>query len=241
MGFLLRIRQLLVNSYIADSQSSGNSMRALVIILVISAGSGCSLLKSRYAMDDPVYAEKYADGAEKSDVLGKAKQALDARHVEGLGGVYVSGGAQYQGSEPFVGAELGKEFYSQNWLTGRASVASYHGDGGGRVGLDVGARLQTPTRIAPFAGAGMFLGAVPFQEPADMDGIDNDRDKLTDEIGEWKWNADQWMAAVYPEVGVHFWLNGNWRLTAYGRYLVTTEGRDHDDWLVGGQVTVFRR
>ena len=218
-------------------------MRAVHICLIMVASSGCSLLKSRYAMDDPVYAEKYADGANKLDVLGKAKQALDARHAEGLGGLYLSGGAQYQADadEPFYGAEFGTEGYATSWLTGRGSLAAYGGDGEGRLGLDVGTRLQTPTRIAPFAGVGMFLGARPHKDLADMDGLDNDDDGWIDELGEDEWDIDNWLVAVYPEIGVHVWLNGRWRLTAYGRYLVTTEGRVHDDWLIGGQLTVFRR
>ncbi|MDP6558000.1 MAG: hypothetical protein QGG71_25255 [Pirellulaceae bacterium] len=218
-------------------------MRFFLICLVMSSVSGCSLLKSRYAMDDPVYAEKYAAGAKKFDILGKAKQALDARHAEGLGGVYLSGGAQYQAraSEPFAGIELGTEGYATSWTTGRVALAATGGDGEGRVGVDLGTRLQTPTRIAPFAGVGMFLGARPHKDLVDMDGLDNDDDGWIDEYGEKEWDFDNWLVAVYPEVGTHVWLNGSWRLTAYGRYLVTTEGRVHDDWLLGGQLTVFRR
>jgi hypothetical protein len=51
---------------------------------------GCNALKSRYAMSDPVYAEKYAEGAKRDDVLGKLKQAIDARHVEGFRSVNTS-------------------------------------------------------------------------------------------------------------------------------------------------------
>ena len=75
-----------------------NGMRVLLICLTLVACGGCSMLKSRYAMDDPVYAEKYAIGAEKFDLLGKVKQAIDARHAKGLGGTCLSGGAQYQAS-----------------------------------------------------------------------------------------------------------------------------------------------
>ena len=49
------------------------------------------------------------------------------------------------------------------------------------------------------------------------------------------------LAALYPEVGVHFWLNGQIRFTTFGRYLVTTEGREFDDWLIGGQIAIFGR
>jgi len=126
-------------------------------------------------------------------------------------------------------------------MTSRAALAVNAGDGEGRLGFDLGTRFQTPSRIAPFAGVGIFLGARPHKDLADMDGLDNDDDGFIDEHNEKDWDLDNFLAAVYPEVGAHLWLNGRWRLTAYGRYLVTTEGRGHDDWLLGGQLTVFRR
>ncbi|MBC8354227.1 MAG: hypothetical protein H8E66_19715 [Planctomycetes bacterium] len=194
-------------------------------------------------MDDEVYAAKYADGAERFDLLGKAKQALDARHADGLGGLYLSGGAQYQADaeKPFVGGELGVEGYSTSWTTGRASLATYIGDDEGYLGLDAGVRLQTPSRVAPFVGVGTFHGVSRGVELADWDGRDNDDDGWIDEFGEEESGVDDWLSAVYPEVGAHLWVNANWRLTAYGRYFVTTEGRDHDDWLIGMQLAAFSR
>ncbi len=219
-------------------------MRVGLIFLIIVVSNGCSSLwKSRYAMDDPVYAAKYAKGADRSDLLGKAKQALDARHTGGLDGIYLSGGMQYQAEADklFLGAELGCERYATSWLSGRASLAAAFGDNEGYLGLDTGLRLQTPTRIAPFVGVGMFHGISQGVELADSDGLDNDDDFFIDEPGEEETGIDDWLSVVYPEVGIHFWLSGRWRLTAYGRYFVTTEGRAHDDWLVGSQLTVFRR
>lgn len=66
-------------------------MRFILLILLPLLGVGSNTLKSRYAKSDPVYAEKYADGAAKTDLLGKSKQAIDARHVEGLGGWFAGG------------------------------------------------------------------------------------------------------------------------------------------------------
>ncbi len=42
-------------------------------------------------MDDPIYADKYAEGASKRDLPGKIKQALDARHTKYLEGWLISG------------------------------------------------------------------------------------------------------------------------------------------------------
>ena len=202
-----------------------------------------SMLKSRYAMDDPVYAEKYADGAEKGDLVGKTKQALDARHTEGLGGLYAGGGAQIRPSSgtPMGGAELGAETYTTNWSTARAALSLFMGEDEGYGGLDLGLRLQTPTRIAPFVGVGTFQGGSRGVRIADHDGQDNDDDGWIDEYGEKESRIDSWLASVYPELGTHFWINGSWRLTGYGRYLITSEGRRHDDWLIGLQLSCFGR
>lgn len=216
---------------------------ALLLLSLISLGGCSSLLRSRYAMDDPLYAQKYADGAKRWDLLGKTKQALDARHTGGLGGIYASGGAQVrpESGRAMGGAELGAEGYVTCWLTGRAALAGYYGHDEGFAGAELGTRLQTPTRIAPFVGIGTFQGFSRGEELADDDGLDNDGDGWQDERGEKDWYVDGYLAVVYPEVGVHAWINGSWRVTTYGRYLVTSEGRAYDDWLLGLQVTAFRR
>lgn len=194
-------------------------------------------------MDDPVYAEKYADGAEKGDLLGKAKQAFDARHTRHLGGLYGSGGYQYrpEGEGSLPGAEVGYEVYAQNWLTARGSLALYSDGDQGYGGLDLGLRVQPPTRIAPFAGIGIFNGVSRGDRLATNDHVDNDDDDLVDEPGERESFLDGWLAAVYPEVGVHAWVNGSVRVSGYGRYFITSDGRDSDHWLIGGQVTFFTR
>ena len=99
-------------------------------------------------------------------------------------------------------------------------------------GINLGVRAQSPTRVAPFVGAGVFAGASSYYELADSDGVDNDDDFFIDEPGEER-ETNDYFAAVYPEVGVHAWLTSNWRATASASYLVTTEGRDHDFWYVG--------
>jgi hypothetical protein len=217
-------------------------MRYCLLVLV-TFSCGCSLLKSRYAMDDPVYAEKYEKGAERGDLLGKAKQALDARHTEGLGGRYFGGGAQInpRSGSPMGGLESGAEGYPANWMTGRGALSLFAGEDDAYGGLDLGLRLQSPTRVAAFVGVGTFHGASRKVEDADDDGIDNDDDGWIDEYGEDKESFDGWLSSIYPEIGTHLWINGRWRLTGYGRYLITTEGRQHDDWLLGIQLARFSR
>jgi hypothetical protein len=217
-------------------------MRWLFLVLLVTGG-GCTSLKSRYAMSDPVYADKYEEGAERGDLLGKAKQALDARHTQGLVGPYVGGGAQVRprSGHAMGGAALGVEGYATSWLTGRGALSAFVGPDDGFLGVDLGVRLQTPTRLAPFVGLGTFNGVSRCYELADRDGVDNDDDGWIDESGEEKKTIDGWLSSLYPEAGAHWWINGDWRVTAYGRYLVTTEGRDNDDWLLGLQITSFAR
>ena len=205
--------------------------------------SGCHPFKSRYAMDDLEYAAKYHEGAEKEDVAGKIKQAVDARHVKGLGGLFVSGGGQFlaKSDAPIVGAEVGYEYYPTSYYSQRISGLLLSDSNQGFAGMDVGARFQTPTRLAPFAGVGMYNGFSRGEMDADLDRRDNDEDNAIDEGGETESIVDGYILAVYPEFGVHFWLNGSGRITMYTRYFVTSEGRSQDQWLLGGQATVFSR
>ncbi|MCU0708052.1 MAG: hypothetical protein MUF23_07155 [Pirellula sp.] len=191
-------------------------------------------------MSDPVYAEKYAEGAEPGDILGKAKQALDARHVTGLGGWSVGGGAMYrpQFDRTLGGAEIAFERYPQNWLSHRVGVASYLSDEEGFVGAEAGLRAQLPSRIAPFVGVGGFAGASRTVRDT-PDGIDNDDDDVIDEPDEKRSDVDDLLVAIYPELGVHAWINGQWRATVGARYFNTSLSSDYDDWMIGGQLTFF--
>lgn len=194
-------------------------------------------------MDDLEYAAKYYEGAEKGDVVGKVKQAVDARHVKGLGGWFVSGGGQFleKTAFPIIGAEIGYEYYPTSYYSQRISGLLLSDSNQGFGGVDIGARVQAPTRLAPFVGVGMFNGFSRGEIDADSDGVDNDDDNAIDERGEKDSTVDGYIVAIYPEFGAHFWLNGSGRITMYTRYFVTTEGRAQDQWLVGGQATVFSR
>jgi hypothetical protein len=49
------------------------------------------------------------------------------------------------------------------------------------------------------------------------------------------------IASVYPEVGIHFWLTGSTRLTAGAQYHVTPQGRDDDFWFFGLSLAILER
>ena len=221
------------------------SVLPLAMVIVCCAASGCGLpsglLRSRWAMDNEAYASKYADGAEKSDLPGKIKQAADARFMEGASGMFVAGGvtSRPDANSELLGIEVGFEHYAASYVTTRGSL-SFMSDGDDWFsGADVGLRFQTPTRLAPFAGAGLFAGYADEVVPAANDGIDNDDDGFTDERGEDRERFKGALAAVYPETGLHFWWTPRLRLTGYGRYMITTEGRDDDDWMIGGGLALF--
>ena len=74
---------------------------------------------------------------------------------------------------------------------------------------------------------------------ADDDWKDNDDDGLVDEFGEEDERISGTLAAVYPELGAHFWWTPQVRLTSYGRYMVTTEGSDANDWQFGVGLALF--
>ena len=99
-------------------------------------------------------------------------------------------------------------------------------------------RAQTPSRLAPFAGIGVFNGLSHEEVAAESDGQDNDDDMFTDEPGETDERAE-YLGAVYPELGVHYWLSSRWRLSGLSRYYITTDGRNTDYWTVGIGVSLL--
>jgi len=214
-------------------------IRMLSLSILAASCLGCAGLKSRYALDNEVYAEKYAVGAEKSDVLGKLKQASDARWVKDQQGTFLGGGVLVSPDSGNVlgSLSLGKEWYKEPWFSHRLSLDGILNTSTSDhllVGLDLGARVQVPSRLAPFVGTGGTVGFSAFDlidtfqedDGFENNGFEDDTD----------WDA---FAAVYPEVGVHFWTNGRYRFTVFGRYLISTSGRRNDGWLIGGQLLRF--
>ena len=199
---------------------------SLLVLAACACAVSCGCAGSRWAKSDPVYAAKYS--RHSNNVLKTAKQAIDARHVRDRGGFGV---ATTVGPDPLtLGGELSAFSYSKPWLEARGGLMGVAGTGDANLfgGLTAGLRIQTPSRLAPFAGVGAFLGGG--ERDATDDGIDNDNDCCIDEPGE---DEDEYFASVFPEVGAHFWLNPRVRLTTSAAYHVTTSGRDDDQWLLG--------
>ena len=68
-----------------------------------------------------------------------------------------------------------------------------------------------------------------YQVPARYDGLDNDDDLSIDEVGETE-SEVTFFNAVYPEIGMHYWVTGSTRLTGSASYFITSDGRDSDFW-----------
>lgn len=193
-------------------------------------------------MDDKVYAKKYRKGVSKVDLLGKLKQASDARHTQYLTGYTLGGGTAVRQAEPdttLAVVDAGVEFYATNYLSSRVALTGFTGEKDLFVGGDIGVRLQPPTRLAPFVGVGSTLGMGAFDVAnAAVQGAATVDDGM-DEVQ----RDSSVITILYPETGVHFWLNGRTRLSAYGRHNFSTsnEGGSFEGWLVGGQFAIFRR
>ena len=197
------------------------SLPLIVLLLMLLATVGCQ--GSRWAKRDADYHEKYDHHT--GNLAKMTKQSVDARHVRNKGGVYIA--ASGRGTPFAAGAELGVFGYSEPWLEARGGLAGLVHDGDELKlsgGLSGSMRVQTPTRLAPFAGLGVYGGWAGLKSAED-DGIDNDDNGWIDERGE---TANAFTVAVFPEVGLHYWLNHRTRLTTSVSYYLTDQGRNDD-------------
>ena len=190
--------------------------RFTLIVLAALLSTGCQLT-SKYALDDADYAEKYDVPYDDGKILRMGKQMVDARHVKGKSGFSAGIGGANTGGGALAG-DLTLFGYPESWIEVRAGLQGVvSGDandtfGGGHLGW----RFQTPSRLAPFAGFGGFVGAA-----------DEERDEICGCVRE-KGGA---FASIYPEVGAHFWLTGRSRLSFSSQYWFNTQGRAADFWL----------
>lgn len=205
--------------------------RCWIALGLLAVAAGCS--GSRWAKEDPDYAQKYPRHTD--DVAKVAKQAIDARHVIGKRGAY----AGFAGSdEPAgYGAEAGLFVYPRSWLETRigGALLAHEGEHELSGGGILGARVQTPSRLAPFAGVNGYLGYAGSRS-ADKDGTDNDGDGDVDEFGEDEVN---FVGAIAPELGVHYWLTSRVRLTGSADYRLTSDGRGNDSLFYGVSLAVL--
>lgn len=181
-------------------------------------------------MDHADYQQKY-DRPYSDNPLSKwsrmAKQMLDARHVSDDSGYYVGGAGSNFRQNAAGGAEVGVTNYSTPWLSSKLALAGQFNSGARNAfaGVNSAVHVSTPTRVAPFIGAGLF-GGVDVASVINTLGNDDEDDDV-------ETTKTEFLGAVYPEAGVHVWLNGRTRLSASASYWVTTAGRQDDFWYYG--------
>lgn len=200
------------------------------MLAIVLMATGCN--GSRWARSDPKYAQKYDHHTD--DPVRTVKQAIDARHLEGRGGYYADVASQDDPAAIGVGA--GYFSYApkaKGMLEARGGLSLLAGENGVGVtgGGELGARIQLPTRLAPFVGGGLYAGYLPDINEISLGGSmsgPSDED-----------NDDLLVAAAYPEAGIHFWMSPTWRLTASVSHyfpIASTRGTSDD----AEEVTMFR-
>ena len=154
-------------------------------------------------------------------------------HAEetGFTGSYLEIGGQTDPTA--IGIGFGGFKYNYRYLTTRMAIYVLGSESVDDVflGADAGVRMELGTWVSPFVGLGAYYGYHSDQIPAENDKLDNDGDGLVDESGEKDHQIDRSMATIYPEAGVHIWIDDTNRLTLSGKYHITTDGRDTDFWL----------
>ena len=158
------------------------------------------------------------------------KQSADARFVKGRSTGYI--GIAGTDDPTTLGLEIGGTQYRSPSFEQRGGIKGLLGTGDSDLfgGLDLGVRLQSPSRLAPFIGLGTYLGISAFPHNAEDDNLDNDDDGSIDELGETRRHV---FFAVYPELGAHFWLKHDVRATLSAQYHMSTSGSDYNYWFFG--------
>ena len=196
--------------------------------LLAVAAPGC--FSSRWAMDHADYREKYERPYSENDFKKwnrMARQMVDARHVANDSGYYIGGAGSNFRQNPAGGVEVGVTNYTRPWLSTKLALAGQVNSGSQNVfaGVNTAVHVSTPTRVAPFVGAGVFGGV---DVGTVLDTVNGDENETT---------YTQFLGAVYPEAGVHVWLNGRTRLSASASYWMTTSSHDREFWYYGLGVT----
>ncbi|MCO6043956.1 hypothetical protein NG895_08555 [Aeoliella sp. ICT_H6.2] len=195
---------------------------ALFILLTVAVClTGCR--GSRWAKRDADYRRKYPEHTD--DPLKTVKQAVDARHVAGKHGAYVSFAGR---DEPFAGGfDIGGFRYTEPWLEQRIGLSGLLHEEGKRpvsLGLLTSMRAQVPSRLAPFAGVGAYAGWAG-GEQREYTIFDEEEEAIAAAIFDTK---HEFVVAAFPEVGMHFWIDHRRRLTTSVSYWFTNQDRGED-------------
>ena len=132
-----------------------------------------------------------------------------------------------------VGVGLGAFNYNYRYLSTRLAMYILGSESidDAFLGAETGIRFELGTVVSPFIGLGGYYGYHVENSPAEDDELDNDGDGQVDEDGEEDARIDKSVATIYPEAGLHVWIDKRTRFSLSGKYHITTEGRASDFWL----------
>ncbi|HCP13984.1 MAG TPA: hypothetical protein DIT89_16745 [Planctomycetaceae bacterium] len=201
----------------------------MLLLLILLSVPGCTIDGAEPAEMSGLQSAEVHPVTSSGNSFHKAgrsiKRALDKRHLADRTAVYTGlGGAD---TPLTAAADLGVLRYSSDSIEHRLALRGMVGTGDSDLlaGLDTGLRFQLPATITPFVGAGLFGGMSLLKRPAEDDNVDNDNDDSIDEDGETK---NHFYFALYPEIGVSWWLTSKTRATFSIQRHISTAGRDLD-------------
>ena len=164
---------------------------------------GIALPAASFGTEDPNVAFLEMGGSEDPEISGiQGGIGLYDDHTALLAGISLLGASDYD--DLFVGINMGVRFHPVNPFN---------------------------SSVTPFIGLGGFVGYSQEEVAADDDDIDNDEDGDVDEEDETKYVVKDTLAAIYPEVGIHFAIIGDGLLTIAARYNVTNKGHEFNHWM----------
>ncbi len=186
-------------------------------------------------MNDERYAEQhsapYSDNWLKK-LSQKGHEMADARFQQDNGGVYFGGGSSI--SDWSVGeGEIGVFHLPTSWSTVRLGGIGMVAGGKPMAGADVGVRLHTPTRLAPYVGLSGVVEFGGFTSHLYTSRYRSSRQAK-------RYYSPTGMLAIVPEVGVSYWLSSSTRLNLGASYYVT-DNRKPDFVLVSLSLDVALR
>ena len=164
-------------------------------------------------------------------LAGLDLHADESGTTTGKMGTYLEIGGQTDPAA--VGVGLGAFKYNYRYLSTRLAIYVLGSESIDDVflGADAGLRMELGTVFSPFIGLGGYYGYHTEYTPAEDDQLDNDGDGQVDEAGEKDAQIDRSLASLYPEAGLHIWIDKSTRFSLSGKYHITTEGRGSDFWL----------
>lgn len=199
------------------------------------------LIPTKWAMDNEDYARQY--NVPYSSVASQRRsqifhEMLDARFQEENYGVYVGGGGALNTWS--VGQlDTGVFKMPTAWSTVRLGGIGMVAGGKPMAGAELGFRLHTATRLAPYVGVNGVLELGGFARHISYNRYYYDTSGNRHNNPRWGYFPTG-MAAIVPEAGLSYWLNSSTRLNVGAGYYITG-GHQPDFLLVSASLDIALR